>query len=101
MLKLSDPSQSVRAYQILPETLVPSVGYALPALEVAVGVVMVGGLGLRVVSAVSVLLLVAFIVGVASAWARGLLIECGCFGGGGEAANATSSYVECLSSPCR
>ena len=24
-----------------------------------------------------------FVVGIASAWARGLSIECGCFGGGG------------------
>lgn len=95
LLKLSDPAQSVRAvraYEILPETLVPSVGYALPALEVAVGVLMIAGLGLRVVSSVSLLLLVAFVVGIASAWARGLRIECGCFGGGGQVANATSSY---------
>jgi hypothetical protein len=25
-----------------------------------------------------------FIVGISSAWARGLRIDCGCFGGGGE-----------------
>jgi hypothetical protein len=33
---------------------------------------------------VSGLLLLAFIVGIASAWARGLQIDCGCFGGGGQ-----------------
>lgn len=95
LLKLADPAQSVRAvraYQTLPESVVPSVGYALPALEVAVGVLLIAGLGLRVVAAVSVLLLVAFVVGIASAWARGLRIECGCFGGGGQAANATAAY---------
>jgi uncharacterized membrane protein YphA (DoxX/SURF4 family) len=95
LLKLADPAQSVRAvraYQILPETFVPPVGYALPALEVAVGILLVAGLGLRVVSLVSTLLLLAFIVGIASAWARGLRIECGCFGGGGAAGNATSAY---------
>jgi uncharacterized membrane protein YphA (DoxX/SURF4 family) len=95
LLKLADPAESVRAvraYQILPETFVPPVGYALPALEVAVGILLVAGLGLRVVSFVSTLLLLAFIVGIASAWARGLRIECGCFGGGGAAANATSAY---------
>ncbi len=41
----------------------------------------------------SCLLLVAFIVGIASAWARGLQIECGCFGGGGgPAVNASAAY---------
>jgi uncharacterized membrane protein YphA (DoxX/SURF4 family) len=95
VLKLADPAQSVRAvraYQILPEAVVPSVGYGLPALEVAVGVLILVGLALRLVAVVSALLLVAFIVGLGSAWARGLRIECGCFGGGGEAANAFSAY---------
>ena len=41
---------------------------------------------------VSALLLVAFIVGIASAWARGLQIDCGCFGGGGFDADATAKY---------
>lgn len=97
LLKLSDPMQSVRAvraYQILPEAIVPSVGYALPALEVAIGVLLIAGLGLRVVATASLVLLLAFLVGIASAWARGLRIECGCFGGGGggETASATAAY---------
>ncbi|HSX68147.1 MauE/DoxX family redox-associated membrane protein, partial [Nocardioides sp.] len=29
---------------------------------------------------------------IASAWARGLQIDCGCFGGGGFDADATSKY---------
>ena len=40
----------------------------------------------------SSVLFVAFIVGIASAWARGLQIECGCFGGGGTSANASDEY---------
>ncbi|MGH3470622.1 MAG: MauE/DoxX family redox-associated membrane protein, partial [Nocardioidaceae bacterium] len=50
------------------------------------------GLGLRFVSFLSALLLLAFIIGIASVWARGIRIECGCFGGGGASANATSQY---------
>jgi len=30
--------------------------------------------------------MLAFVVGIASAWARGLRIDCGCFGSGGELA---------------
>src|SRR3546814_3040563 len=38
------------------------------------------------------LLFLVFIIGIASAWQRGLQIDCGCFGGGGQIADATSKY---------
>jgi hypothetical protein len=41
---------------------------------------------------VSALLFIAFIGGISSAWARGLQIDCGCFGGGGQIDDATSQY---------
>ena len=86
LLKIPDPTESVRAvrnYRILPESIVPLVGHALPVLEVLIGVCLLLGLLVRVSAAVSGVLLLAFVVGIASAWARGLSIECGCFGGGG------------------
>ena len=94
-LKLPDPAGSVRAvraYELLPEAMVPTVGYLLPALEVAVGVLLVLGLLTRAAAAASGLLFVAFVVGIASAWARGLQIDCGCFGGGGFEAGADEEY---------
>jgi hypothetical protein len=46
---------------------------------------------------VSAVLLGAFLIGVTSAWARGLSIDCGCFGGGGAvAANQTRYGTEVL-----
>jgi uncharacterized membrane protein YphA (DoxX/SURF4 family) len=95
VLKLPDPAESVRAvraYQMLPEAIVPTVGYGLPALEVVVGVLLIVGLGTRVVAGVSALLQAAFIIGISSAWARGLQIDCGCFGGGGTVEDATAAY---------
>jgi uncharacterized membrane protein YphA (DoxX/SURF4 family) len=95
LLKLPDPAGSVRAvraYKLLPESTVSVVGYGLPILEVCVGLLLVIGLGTRAVAALSALLLLAYIIGIASAWARGLQIDCGCFGGGGYAADATSKY---------
>ena len=47
---------------------------------------------MRINAIVSAGLLVAFLAGIASAWARDLQIECGCFGGGGIAAEATAAY---------
>jgi uncharacterized membrane protein YphA (DoxX/SURF4 family) len=96
VLKLPDPNENVRAvraYDLLPESVVPVVGHALPILEILVGVCLLLGLLTRVAAVVSAVLLVAFVVGIASAWGRGLSIECGCFGGGaGPAADAAAKY---------
>lgn len=96
VLKLPDPNdnvRAVRAYDLLPESVVQVVGHALPILEILVGVCLLLGLLTRVAAVVSAVLLVAFVVGIASAWGRGLSIECGCFGGGaGPAANAAAKY---------
>lgn len=95
LLKVPDPAGSVRAvraYDLLPESIVPTVGYVLPILEVVVGLCLVLGLLTRAMAVVSALLFMAFIIGIASAWARGLEIDCGCFGGGGELAGASAKY---------
>lgn len=95
LFKLPDPAQSVRAvraYHLLPEAVVPAVGYGLPVLEVAVGLLLLVGFGVRVTAAVSAVLFALFVVGIVSAWARGLQIDCSCFGGGGFDANAAAQY---------
>ena len=84
--KIGDPPtmvRAVRAYQLVPEPAVRPLAYALPYVELGVAVLLLLGLGVRYAAAVTGLLLVVFLVGVASAWARGLRIDCGCFGGGG------------------
>jgi uncharacterized membrane protein YphA (DoxX/SURF4 family) len=96
-LKLPDPDASVRAvraYELLPEAAVPLVGFGLPVLEVALALMLLLGIGTRVAATVTAVLLVVFIVGVASAWARGLTIDCGCFGGGGQVAADQTAYPE-------
>ena len=94
-LKLPYPADSVRAvraYDLLPEAVVPAVGHLLPVVEVVVGLCLVLGVLVRTTSVVSALLFVAFIIGISSAWARGLSIDCGCFGGGGEIPDAAAKY---------
>lgn len=86
-LKLPDLDASVRAvraYDLLPETVVPTIGTLLPIVEVVLGAMLVLGVLTRFSGVFSALLFVAFVIGIASAWARGLQIDCGCFGGGGE-----------------
>jgi uncharacterized membrane protein YphA (DoxX/SURF4 family) len=95
MLKLPHPDESVlavRAYQLLPGDSATTVGHLLPVLEVVVGVCLVLGLLTRGAAVVSCLLFALFIFGIASVWARGMTIDCGCFGGGGYDADAASKY---------
>jgi uncharacterized membrane protein YphA (DoxX/SURF4 family) len=94
-IKLPDPFTSVRAvraYDLLPESVVPTVGHLLPVVEIIVGLALVLGLLTRAAAVVSALLFALFVVGIASVWARGIEIECGCFGGGGAKAGASSAY---------
>lgn len=76
--------KDIANYQILPQTVAFLVALYLPYLEILCGMSLLlkrfylGALGL-----LGGLMLV-FIVALISAWARGLNIECGCFGSGGE-----------------
>ena len=97
--KIGDPAASVRAvraYDLLPEWLAKAVGYGLPFLELSLAVLLLAGLATRLAAVASAALLAVFLVGIVSAAARGLQIECGCFGGGGslEAGRSTAYTTE-------
>jgi uncharacterized membrane protein YphA (DoxX/SURF4 family) len=94
-LKVPDPAaavRAVRAYRLLPEELVAPVAFGLPVVEIAVGLALIAGVFVRTAAIAAAVLLVVFLVGVGSAWARGLQIDCGCFGGGGEVAAGRTAY---------
>ncbi|KAA9165490.1 DoxX family membrane protein [Amycolatopsis acidicola] len=96
-IKISDPGQTylaVKAYQVFPDGLVHPVATALPLLELALGVFLLIGLFTRVAATVAAVLLLLFIAGVAQSWARGLTIDCGCFGGGGQVADGQTQYPQ-------
>jgi len=94
-LKASDLDQTyvaVNAYQVLPKPAVEVVAVVLPWFELALGVLLLLGVGVRIIAVISALLLLTFMAGVTQAWARGLSIDCGCFGGGGDVAADKTSY---------
>jgi uncharacterized membrane protein YphA (DoxX/SURF4 family) len=94
-LKLPDPAaamRAVRAYRLLPEALVGPVAFGLPVLEMAVGLALLAGVFVRTAAVASAVLMVVFLAAVGSAWARGLQIDCGCFGGGGQVAAGQTGY---------
>ena len=86
-LKVFTPDKSmmaVRAYEILPIWLANILGIVLPWLEVGAGVILIIGVAIRYAAMFGAALMVLFIIAIAQAWARGLSIDCGCFGGGGD-----------------
>jgi uncharacterized membrane protein YphA (DoxX/SURF4 family) len=94
--KFPDPAanvRQVRAFDILPEAVVPTVGHALPTIEIIVGSALVLGLLTRAFAVIGALFFVAFIIGIAAAWVRGLEINCGCFGSQGVPANPHRQYA--------
>ena len=96
-IKVSDPNQTyiaVQAYDLLPAGLVSVVAAAVPFLELALGVLLLLGLGTRLVAVLSAVVLLAFIGAVAQSWARGLSIDCGCFGGGGQVSAGQTRYPQ-------
>jgi uncharacterized membrane protein YphA (DoxX/SURF4 family) len=97
--KVSEPQQAVmavQAYEILPVSMGEFVGYALPLIELALGVALLVGVATRITAVASGALMTAFVIGVASAWARGLSIDCGCFGGGGVVPEGEANYLPVL-----
>ncbi|KIH97328.1 DoxX family protein [Streptomonospora alba] len=84
--------QSVEAYQLFSPGVAEFIGFTLPLLELAFALLLLLGLATRYVGAASGLLMVVFIAGIVSAWARGLDIDCGCFGTGGQVAEGETSY---------
>src|SRR5438309_2288973 len=94
-LKVPDPAaamRAVRAYRLLPEVLVGPVAFGLPVVEIAVGLALLVGVFVRTAALASAVLLVVFLAAVGSAWARGLQIDCGCFGNGGQVAAGRTAY---------
>jgi len=96
-LKAVDLNQTVvavRAYDVLPRAAVDVVAAMLPFVEIGFGLLLLFGIGTRLVALLSAVLLLVFIAGVTQAWARGLSIDCGCFGGGGAVAPGATAYLQ-------
>lgn len=73
-------TQAIEAYGIFTPEWSGYLAYLIGPLELMGGVLLLLGLFLREASAVAAVVLVLFMVGISQAWARGLVIDCGCFG---------------------
>jgi uncharacterized membrane protein YphA (DoxX/SURF4 family) len=95
-LKAFSPDKSqmaVRAYEVLPIPIANFLGITLPWLEIGAGLLLILGFAVRYVSIFGTTLMLIFVIAIAQAWARGLSIDCGCFGGGGTVAPGETKYL--------
>ena len=95
-LKIFTPAKSqmaVRAYEVLPNSIANFLGIFLPWFEVGLGVLLILGIAVRLSAFLGGALMVVFIAAISQAWARGLSIDCGCFGGGGAIDPSETKYL--------
>lgn len=96
-LKAVHPQKSamaVRAYEILPISIANFLGYVLPWVEIGVGALLILGTAVRINALIGGFTMFVFIIAIGQAWARGLSIDCGCFGGGGAVEPGKTKYLE-------
>jgi len=72
----------IAAYDFLPTELVNLLAIILPWVELVTGVMIVVGFRARAAALLMLLMLISFIIPLASALSRGLDLSCGCFAPG-------------------
>ena len=83
ILKISDPagfSDAINNYDLLPLIFVNFFAIILPWIEIVSGLFLLFGISVKENSLIISVLLIVFILAIAISLARGLNIECGCFG---------------------
>jgi len=82
--KIAEPAKfatEISKYNLLPEVMLNVMALSLPWIELICGILLIFGNKIKANSAILGIMLVVFTIGVISAFARGLDINCGCFGG--------------------
>ena len=90
---LQKSAMAVRAYEMLPVELANFLGYALPWIEIGIGLLLIVGASVKICGLLGAFTMLAFIIAISQAWARGLSIDCGCFGGGGTIDPEETKYL--------
>ncbi len=89
-------AMAVRAYELLPVWMANLFGYVLPWIEIGIGLLLVLGALVKINGLLGALIMLAFIIAIAQAWARGLSIDCGCFGDGGAVDPEDTKYLSTI-----
>jgi uncharacterized membrane protein YphA (DoxX/SURF4 family) len=92
-VKARDPGQFIRdlwGFRLLPEDAAYWIAAYAPYLEIVAGLALITGIQRRGAHLLLIAMLVVFIASLATAWARGLDVSCGCFGSGSAAARGAT-----------
>ena len=87
-------ARQVHNFQLIPVAFENLVAIVLPWIEVVIGVTMLVGSRRRAGAWLSLILMAGFTIAVAAGVARGLDIECGCFGTGDGARVGAVKLIE-------
>lgn len=85
-----DVTQTIAAYEIFTRDWSYLLAQLIGPLELAGGILLLLGIKLRPAGWVSIGVLTLFIIGMLSAWQRGLIIDCGCFNPSAEGEEGTN-----------
>ena len=94
--KTLDMTQAIKGYDIITPDWAGYLAIVMGPLEIIGGVLLLLGLFLRQSSIVATCVLLLFMVGIAQAWARGLDIDCGCFGYDAQNPDRGMDYAKTL-----
>ena len=85
-VKLRDPWQlfamSINSYDVLPLAMAETAARVIPWVELALGLMVISGIWLRISGTILSLVLLTFFTLMVRAYAKGMQINCGCFGPG-------------------
>jgi uncharacterized membrane protein YphA (DoxX/SURF4 family) len=85
-MKLRDPWQlfamSINSYDVLPLAMAETAARVIPWVELALGLMVISGIWLRISGTILSLVLLTFFTLMVRAYAKGMQINCGCFGPG-------------------
>jgi uncharacterized membrane protein YphA (DoxX/SURF4 family) len=74
-------AEEIANYRLVPAPVIPLLGAALVGVELLAGLALATGIAARGAALLVSVLLAAFTAGLSQAIARGIDLECGCFGG--------------------
>jgi len=83
ILKIAYPnefSQMIANYKLLPDSFINILAIILPWIEISAGLLLLFGVAVKENSVIISGMLIVFIIAIAISLARGLNIDCGCFG---------------------
>lgn len=100
MISFKDTTVAVLGYEIVGISLASYVAIGLIAMEIVMALWGVSGWKKQLFHQATITIFVVFIMLIISAWARGLEINCGCFGSSEAPENPVSGYIKDIIRDC-